>query len=204
MHRGTAEIIEMGFSLGSYAMGWESEVTGKSTIVSHGGIVPDFGAFAAMVPEQKKGIIVLYNANHAMYKMTFDEFGLGAAERLAGETPSKTLLDWTPWLMRSMLLIPLFQLAGVILTGRRLNRWRTDPASRPSRRRLWGQHILLPLLPNLLLASTLIPMLGKMRRWIILFMPDISWIARICGGFALVWSTLRTGLMLRTLRKPRP
>jgi hypothetical protein len=34
-------------------------------------------------------------------------------------------------------------------------------------------------------------------------MPDFSWIALICGSFAGIWSFLRTGLILRTLRKPR-
>jgi len=35
-------------------------------------------------------------------------------------------------------------------------------------------------------------------------MPDLAWVARFSGGFAAVWATLRTGLMLRVLRKPRP
>ncbi len=201
LHRGAAEIHEMGMEIGSYAMGWVSQVTGKSTIVSHGGIVPDFGAFAGLVPEQKKGIVLLYNANHAMVKMTFDEFGLGAAQRLAGETPSKTLFGAAPWLMRSMVLIPILQVIGVALTLRQLDRWRIDPASRPSGCLLWGRHVLLPLAPNLLVALTLVPMMGKMRGWILLFMPDFSWIARICGGFASLWAFLRTGLILKTVRK---
>ncbi|HEX9092062.1 MAG TPA: serine hydrolase domain-containing protein, partial [Anaerolineales bacterium] len=203
MHRGTAEIVEMGMSLGSYAMGWESQVTGKTTIISHSGIVPDFGACAALIPEQKKAIVLLYNANHAMIKMTFDEFGLGAAERLAGERPSKTMLGWTPWLMRSMLLIPILQFVRVLATLKRLERWRSNPEARPSHGRMWRQYILLPLVPNLLVALTLVPMLSKMRGWIQLFMPDFSWIARISGGFAVIWTFLRTGLMMQHLNKPR-
>jgi hypothetical protein len=35
-------------------------------------------------------------------------------------------------------------------------------------------------------------------------MPDLSWLALIGGGFAAVWSILRTGLILRTLRGPQP
>ena len=201
MHRGTAEIIEMGLRLGSYAMGWENQMSGKSTIVWHSGIVPNFGSCAALVPEQKRGLALLFNVNHAMIKLTFDEFGFGAAQRLAGETPSKTRLDWAPWLMRGMALIPILQVVDVVTTLRRVNRWRVNPASRPPRGRLWRQHIMFPLVTNLLLALTLVPMLGKMRGWMKLFMPDFSWIARICGGFALVWSFLRTGLILRSLHK---
>ena len=65
---------------------------------------------------------------------------------------------------------------------------------------MWGLHILLPLIPNLSLAAlppdpcVLRGMLGYLR----LFMPDVSWIALICGGFAGMWTFLRTGLILRT------
>jgi len=205
LHRGTAEIKEMGQTLGFYAMGWISQVTGKSRIVWHSGIVPDFGAVAALVPDQKRGIVLLFNANHAMVKMTFDEFGFGAAERLAGEVPSKTMFGAAPWLMRGMALIPVLQVIGVALTLRRMGRWRADPASRPSGRRLWGQHLLLPLVPNLLAALMLVPMLSKMRGWILLFMPDLAWLAHISGGFAAVWAALRTALILQALcRSPVP
>jgi hypothetical protein len=148
--------------------------------------------------------VLLYNANHAIVKMTFDEFGLGAAQRLAGEFPSQTLFGAAPWLMRGMALIPILQVADVVSTLRQLNRWRLDPGSRPSRGRLWGHHILLPLILSLLVSLTLVPMLSKMRGWISLFMPDFSWIARVCGGFATIWSFLRTGLILQSNRKHRP
>jgi CubicO group peptidase (beta-lactamase class C family) len=201
MHRGMAKIHEMGRDIGFYAMGWICTVTGDTRIVSHSGIVPDFGAFAGFVPEQKKGIVLLFNANHALIKMTFDEFCMGATERLAGETPSKTMFDMAPWLMRGMPLIPVLQVAGVILTLRRLQHWQKDSQSRPSRGILWRQHILLPLIPNLLLSLTLFPVVGKMRGWMLLFMPDFAWIAQICGGFAVMWSILRTRLLLRIIRK---
>ncbi len=204
MQHGTAEIIEMGFPLGSYGMGWESQVSGKSTIVWHSGIVPDFGAIAALVLEQNKGIVLLFNVNHAITKLTFDEFGMGAAQRLAGEVPSKTFFGIAPWLMHGMMLIPLLQIIEVITTLRQVNRLRSDSGSHLTRGRLWCQHILLPLIPNILVALTLVTILGKMRGWIKLFMPDFSWIARICGSFAAMWAFLRTGLVLRALHKSQP
>ncbi len=201
MHRPVAEINEMGMSLGHYGMGWISQGTGVSRIVSHSGIVPDFGAFMALVPEQKKGMILLFNANHAMMKMTYDEMGMGAAQRLAGHSPAPSRLGAALWAMRGLLFIPIIQLISVVATLLLLRRWRMNPERRPSGRRMWGQHILLPLIPNLLVALTLIPMLSKMRSFLMLFMPDYSWIAMVCGSFAVVWSFLRTGLILKTLRK---
>jgi hypothetical protein len=107
--------------------------------------------------------------------------------------------------MRLLPLIPLLQIAGAIATLRSLRRWRADPALRPSRGRMWGRHLLLPLIPNV----TLVAILAYLRssgliRFLHLFMPDLAWIARACGSFALAWSLLRTGLVLRAMRKPPP
>lgn len=74
--------------------------------------------------------------------------------------------------------------------------------SRPSGTRKWGLHILLPLIPNLLMTLTLIPVLGAMRGFWMLFAADFSWVARICGTFAGMWTVLRTGLILRVVEKP--
>jgi CubicO group peptidase (beta-lactamase class C family) len=201
LFRGAAEINEMGLSLGSYGMGWVSQGTGESRIVSHSGIVPDFGAFMALVPEQKKGMILLVNANNAMVKMTYDEVGMGAAQRLAGEPPSPARFGALPWVMRGMLLVPILHIVGIVSTLRQLRRWHLDPRRHPSGLGKWVRHILLPLIPNLSVALTLVPMLGKMRGFLMLFMPDYSWMAYVCGSFAVVWSFLRTGLVLRALSK---
>lgn len=198
--RGAAEWKEMGFLIGHYGMGWVSQGSGETTIISHSGTVPDFGAFMALIPDQRKGIVLFFNANHAMMKMTLDEVGMAVAQRLAGKPPSPQIFGSAPWAMRTMLLIPVLQIAGVISTLRQLQRWRLEPECRPSRERMWYRHILLPLIPNLLAALTLVPVLGRMRGWISLFMPDFSWIARVCGGFAVIWAPLRTGLVLRAMR----
>lgn len=198
---GVAEWREMGIMIGHYGMGWVSQEYGKSRIVSHSGTLPDFSAFMALIPEQKKGLVLLFNANHAMMKITLDELGMGAAKRLAGEPSSIGVLGLAPWAMRGMLLIPILQIAGVLATLRLLGRLRANPALRPARGRIWRQHILLPLIPNLLAALTLIPMLSKMRGWVRLFMPDYSWIALVCGSFSLVWCFLRPVLILKALQK---
>jgi CubicO group peptidase (beta-lactamase class C family) len=202
MHRPAAEINEMGMSLGQYGMGWISEGTGEVRIVSHSGIVPDFGGFMALVPEQKKGLVLLFNVNHAMMKMTLDEMGMGAAERLAGRSPTPTRFGAMPWGMRALVLISLLQIAGVVATLLLLRQWRRHPERRPNGARLWGLYILLPLIPNLSLVA--LPILLRVKGLLSFtkfFMPDVSWIALICGGFAGVWSILRTGLILKASGK---
>jgi CubicO group peptidase (beta-lactamase class C family) len=202
MHRPAAEINEMGMSLGSYGMGWISEGTGESRIVSHSGIVPDFGAFMALVPEQKKGMVLLFNVNHAMMKMTLDEMGMGVAERLAGRSLKPTHFDVMPWAMRALVLIPLLQIAGIVATLLMLRQWRHHPERRPCGARKWGLHILLSLIPNLsLVALPLLLRVKGMFGFTKFFMPDVAWMALIGGGFAGIWSILRTGLILKATGK---
>lgn len=202
---GVAEINEMGLSLGSYGMGWISRGSGESRIVLHSGIVPDFGAFMALIPEQEKGIVLIYNTNHAVMKMTLDEMGMGAAERLAGQTPTPTRFDSAIWVLRGLPLIPVLQVAGIAGTLGMIRRWRGNPAQAPSRGQIWGRYILPPLVPNLLLAATPIVLLtGKMRGFMWLFLPDVSWISLISGGMAGLWALLRSLLILQCLPKRQP
>jgi CubicO group peptidase (beta-lactamase class C family) len=206
LHRPVAEAVTMGVSTGHYAMGWFVEQYGESTVIWHTGTVPDFFAFMALLPDQNRGMALLINANHVMMdKLPFTEMGMGAALRLTGQTPPPFRFGVIPWVLRAMLIVPILQIAGVVITLRRLRRWRDDPAGRPSRGRMWGRHIALPLIPNLLLAALPLYLIGSgLLGFMRLFMPDLTWLALIGGGFAAVWSILRTGLILRTLRGPQP
>jgi CubicO group peptidase (beta-lactamase class C family) len=203
LHRGVADYRTMGISVGKYGMGWFVTDIGQTTTIWHGGNVPDFSSYIALLPEQKKGVVLLVNADHYGLPPILAEVGMGVAALLAGQQPAPIELGFIPWAMRGLLLIPLLQIAGVAATLRSLRRWRRDPALRPSRGRIWGLHILLPLIPNLALAATPVFLrISGMLRYMLFFMPDVSWIALICGGIAGIWTFLRTGLILQTLRTP--
>jgi CubicO group peptidase (beta-lactamase class C family) len=204
MHRPAAEYNMMGISLGQYGMGWIINDHDQVRIVSHSGVVPDFFAYMAIVPGQHKALVLLMNADHfLMQNFTLLEVGMGAATLLTGARPDP--VRWgivIPWVLRSQLLLPALQILGVAATLLRLRRWRRHPNSRPSRRRMWVLHLLLPMLPNLTVAATPIALVASpLRGFLLLFAPDFSWIARICGSFAGIWICLRTGLILWTLRK---
>lgn len=203
LHHGVPDINAMGIRVGQYGMGWLVDETGVTKLVWHDGTLPDFGAFMAFLPGQKKGLVLLFNACHHWFNPIMKDVGLGAAALLAGEQPSPILLfRMYPWMLRGQLLIPALQIAGVAATLRMLRRWRLHPELRPSGGRKWVSNILLPLIPNLLVALSLVPLLGKRRRYLMYYMPDFSLIAMVCGSFSLVWTFLRTGLILKTLRKP--
>ncbi|HMD89980.1 MAG TPA: serine hydrolase domain-containing protein, partial [Anaerolineaceae bacterium] len=202
LHRPAAPVSFMGASLGHYGMGWYCEEHNQTKILWHSGIVPDFASYMALFPEQKKGLVLLINADHFMMNPVITEIGSGLASLLAEKQPSPLKFGFLFMSMPALLLIPLLQVVGVIATLRQLRRWRQDPNSRPSRERLWGQHILLPLIPNLAFVAIPLWMLAsRMLGFMLLFLQDFTLIALICGGFAGMWAFLRTGLILRFMRK---
>lgn len=70
---------------------------------------------------------------------------------------------------------------------------------------MWVLHLLLPTIPNLLVAATPIALItSPLSGFLLLFAPDLSWIALICGSFAGIWIFLRTRLILWMLRKDQP
>jgi hypothetical protein len=164
-------------------------------------MVPDYASYMGLLPEQGKGIILLMNVDHFMLNPILVELGGGAAAILAGEQPAPPQLTFIPWLMRTLLLIPLLQVVGIFLTWRRRRRWRNDPATRPQNRRLWTRHLLPAALFNLLLTGLLIPLLGPMRGFWRLFAPDYFWLALGSGGFAGFWTVLRPILLIRAARE---
>jgi hypothetical protein len=203
LHRPAVEANAMGLSFDHYGMGWFIEQTARTKIVSHPGTLPNFFAYMAIVPEQKKGVVLLINSNQVMMDLAQWEFGAGVAKLLAGERFIPNRFGAVPWALRSLPLIPVLQIVGVAATLRRLGRWHQDPSSHPLGGRKWGRYILLPLIPDLLTSLPLVGLLWTNTLDVmLLYMPDVSWIALVCGSFALAWMVMRTGLVLRTLRKP--
>jgi CubicO group peptidase (beta-lactamase class C family) len=198
MHRPAVGTIKWDFKPGQYGMGWYIEEQNGTQVVEHSGMVPDSYAYMALLPEKKIGIILLININHFSMQMTLSEVGAGLTALLAGKEAPAIQFGALPWVQRSLLLIPVLQIADLLITLGLIRRWRQDPGRSRLRRR--GRHILPSLIPNLLVSLSLIPVLGKLRGFLMLFAPDFSWIARISGSFALVWSLLRTWLVVRASR----
>jgi CubicO group peptidase (beta-lactamase class C family) len=194
LFHGVAEVRVMGLSLGRYGMGWFVHEIGETKIIWHGGTLPHFGAYMALVPEQKKGIVLLFNACHHWMTPVLAEFGSGAAALLAGEPlPSQQFLGIVPWFLRGLILLPVFQIGTVVAALLLLHLWHLPPACRTA------SHVqgLAVLLPDILAALALLPVLGKRRGYAMLYMPDMAWTAMLCGSLAVAWSILRIGLFLR-------
>jgi len=109
LHRGAADFIVMGRSIAQYGMGWLVSEIGQTKVVSHGGTLPDFGSHMALLPEQKKGVVLLFNANEHWMMPALEEFGAGVDALLAGERPAPAPIPFAgmiPWALRAQLLIP--------------------------------------------------------------------------------------------------
>jgi hypothetical protein len=197
LHRGAAEYVMFGIPSGRYGMGWFDMDIGQTKTFSHSGNVPDFSAFMALLPGQKKGMVALFNADPYGLPPITEEIGSNLTALLAGQQPAPIKLDFIQWVMRLLPLIPLLQIAGVFTTLRSLRRLMQDAALHPG----WGRQILLPLIPNLSLMSVLIYLQSSgVLSHLHYFNPDLAWIARLSGGFGGIWALLRTGLTLRTVK----
>jgi CubicO group peptidase (beta-lactamase class C family) len=201
-HRGIAELIQWHGSTIKYGMGWFDSDLGPTKTYAHGGNLPEYSAYMGLVPSEKKAFALLMNADPYGLPFITDEIGMGPTALLAGQLPPPIRMNFIQWIFRSLPLIPLIQAIGVTITLRTLVRWKTHPASLPSRGRLWRQHILLPLVPNLSLAALLsFLQLNGLIRFMHLYMPDLAWVIRLSGGFAGVWAVLRTRWVWQTWRK---
>jgi CubicO group peptidase (beta-lactamase class C family) len=202
LHHPAVEVKLLSDAPGWYGMGWYIEGQGPTRSISHSGLVPDFFAYITLLPEQKKGAVLLVNIDHFTMQITMSEVDAGLTALLAGNPPAPIRFGAIPWVQRGLLLIPALQILDVAVTLGLVRRWRQDPLRHPSQGGMWWRHILLPLVPNLSLAAMPIFLLmKKILGFMRLFFPDFTWIALLGGGFAGIWSFVRTGLILRTLRK---
>lgn len=202
MHSPAVDATTMGVALGEYGMGWFIEQTSQGVRWWHDGTAPDYFSYMALLPEQNRGMILLVNANQMMINFALVEIGAGVASMLAGAQPASIPWAVIPWSLRAFLLIPAFQILGVFITLRTVIRWRKDASSHPGPLRKWFFHIVLPASLNLVLVICALALVGSgVLRFMLLFLPDLSWLALICGSFALVWVIVRTTLILWTLRK---
>ncbi len=202
MQHSAAEQLVMGKPITSYGMGWFINEIDGVKIIAHGGNVPDFSAYMALIPEQNKGVVILANSDQWGLPFVLMEVGDGVAALLAGKQPPSIKLGFLPWLMRALPLLPLFQVGRIYATLIRLRNWRNNPALRPNAALAVTRDILPALVPNLSLAAILdylrtSGLLGFMR----LYMPDLALIARVSGGLAGIWAIVRTVLILRLVRK---
>lgn len=203
MHSPAVDATTTGVDLGYYGMGWFVQQTDQGVSLWHDGTGPDYYSYMVLLPDQHRGLVLLFNTNEFMINFALKFVGGGAASLLAGVQPEYIPWAVVPWSLRAFLIIPALQALGIFLTLMAVRRWRQDENRRPGSVRKWLQ-VVLPAIPNLALVFCALWLLtsGMFRFWLF-FMADLTWLALICGSIALVWIVVRTTLILRTLREPQ-
>jgi CubicO group peptidase (beta-lactamase class C family) len=203
MHSPGVDANSMGVDLGDYGMGWIITSTSQGNHIWHDGTNPDYFSYMALLPDQNRGMVLLVNANQLVMNFSLAEIAGGAASLLAGVQPESIPWAVVPWSLRAFLIIPVLQILSVFLTLRAVRLWRTDASRRPGAIRKWV-HIMLPAILNLVLVFCALYLVtsGVLKFWLF-YMADLTWLALICGSFALVWIFVRTRLILGTLREPQ-
>lgn len=192
-----------------YAMDWRVGQIGGVKTLAKGGALTDFKSQMVLIPERRIGVVVLINANKTLDTIVGDRrlplLPYNVVELLLAQPvtvfPASRLL---PLLYTALCLAVALQVAGMIRTIRRLRRWQTQPEQRPTGWHGLVTHLMLPLVVNggWGLCTLLWPALFHAPLSYALYsIPDFSYTLLISGVVALAWAVIRTGLLLRLLRR---
>lgn len=185
-----------------YAMGWEVQQYQDVQVIGHNGAVPGYTTGMFLVPEKNLAVALVMNTYSPMLGVR--------VSRLPGSV-LRMLLDQEiipgyefPYMRvvyALVILVPLLHIIAIFTTFRRIRFWRK---STPTQMQV-ARYVALPLIWNVALAYVLLVTLpsafGAKMSVILLFQPDVGWVAVITGIFAIVWGLLRTGIVISALRQ---
>jgi CubicO group peptidase (beta-lactamase class C family) len=196
--------VQMPGSTDFYAMGWEVQHFQNVEVIRHNGAVPGYTTDMFLVPEKKLAIAMVMNTYSPMLGIRVSRIPANLLRILLDQPtiPGFEFL-YKQIVYAGVMLIPLLHLIAVITTFRRVRSWRMS-TQRPTQMQA-SRFIALPLIWNTILAYLLLILLpiafGADLPTIILFQPDVGWVAVISGIFAIVWGVMSTGIGISILRQ---
>jgi CubicO group peptidase (beta-lactamase class C family) len=133
LHRGA---VSAGRS--EYGMGWFDGRRGTTRVVSHSGSTTDMASAMYLAPDQKVGLVVLYNGQSLVYELLHkgEAIAEAAMAKLIGESAGGTLNALYPAFTVAVVLMVALQLRALIRAARRARRG--EPTVRP----LFGKRML--------------------------------------------------------------
>jgi len=185
-------------------MGWEVQHYQDVQVIGHNGAVPGYTTAMFLVPEKNLAVALVMNTYSPMLGIRVQRLPGSVLRMLLGQTvipgyefPQMRII------YAVVMLIPLLHLIAVLATFRRIHFLRTN--TQPATRVQIVLYFALPLLWNAALAYVLLVTLpkafGANTATVILFQPDVGWVAMISGIFAIVWGMVRTGIVASTLHQ---
>jgi CubicO group peptidase (beta-lactamase class C family) len=196
--------VPMSDSTRFYGMGWEVQHFQDVEVIRHNGQVPGYTTDMFLVPEKNIAIAMSMNTYSPM---------LGVRVARVPSSVLRMLLDQEVIpgyefphmriIYAFVMLIPFLHIIAVLATLRRIRLWQNS--SQPPTQMQVARYIALSLLWNAAIAYILLVILPKAFAanisTVILFQPDVGWVAAVSGVFAMAWGVLRTGIVISTYRQ---
>lgn len=198
--------IQMPGSTDYYAMGWEVQHFQDVEVIRHNGEVPGYTADMFLVPQKNLAIAMVMNTYSPMLGIRVSRLPSSVLRMLLGQeiVPGNEFV-FMRIIYAVVMLIPLLHIIAVLTTLRRTRFWRKS-MRQPTRMQI-ARSIALPLIWNAAIAYVLLVTLpstfGANIPTMILFQPDVGWVAAISGIFAIVWGLSRTGIVIAVMSKGR-
>jgi CubicO group peptidase (beta-lactamase class C family) len=195
--------IQMPGSNDYYAMGWEVQHFQDVEVIRHNGEVPGYTADMFLVPQKGLALAMVMNTYRPMLGIRVSRLPSSVLRMLLGQEiiPGYEFL-YMRIVYALVMLIPFLHIIAVLTTTRRIRSLRKS-AQFPTRMQI-TRYIALPLIWNVLIAYVLLVTLpstfGANIPTMILFQPDVGWVATISGIFAIVWGTISAGIGISMLR----
>ncbi|MBE0684237.1 MAG: beta-lactamase family protein [Anaerolineales bacterium] len=195
--------IQMPGSTDYYAMGWEVQHFQDVGVIRHNGEVPGYTADMFLVPQKNLAIAMVMNTYSPMLGIRLSRLPSSVLRMLLGQeiVPGNEFL-FMRIIYAVVMLIPLLHIIAVLTTLRR-NRSLRKSMRQPTRMQI-ARSIVLPLIWNAAIAYVLLVTLPSTFEanisTVILFQPDVGWVAAISGIFAIVWGIISTEIGISMLR----
>ena len=187
-----------------YGMGWEVQYFQDVEVIRHNGEVPGYTADMFLVPEKEMAVAMVINTYSPMLGIRVSRVPSNVLRLLLGQ---ETIPGFEFLSMRIVyllvMLIPFLHIFAILTTLRRVRSW--QGRTRPSPQTQIARYIALPLIWNAAIAYILLVTLPKAFdaniSTVILFQPDVGWVAVSSGIFAIVWGIISTSIGISMLRQ---
>lgn len=196
--------IQMPGNTDFYAMGWEVQQYQDVQVIGHNGAVPGYTTGMFLVPEKDLAVALVMNTFSPMLGVRVQRVPSSVLRMLLGQEiiPGYEFL-YMKIIYALVMLIPLLHFLAVATTFRRMRSGNRNTQRSPLTQ--IARYVVLPLIWNAAIAYMLLVALPKAFEsnisTVILFQPDIGWVAAISGIFAIVWGVISTSIGISMLRQ---
>ena len=181
-------------------------------LLEHGGSHDTYAGGMALLPAEGLGVVILMNTDNSVAPSRISSLDSGIAEILLGVDPGVPAATDEPLRQYGKVLLAgvvVLMAIGVVIAGRRIQRWRRDRAAAPDGRGGLLMHVVLPVVVDLgvtaffwwlVLSTAGFTLAGYPI--LVHEAPDIALALAAIAVLGIGWGLVRTAMTLRTMRSP--